>query len=71
MNRLRKQGIAMSLFLAAFLLLIWILIRLMDWGMCTYYGHQTGRDTRYTAFLGCLVRANNGWIPRNEIRVLQ
>lgn len=52
-------------------LLCWILVRLADWGMCSYYGYQTERDTRYAAFMGCLVNVNGRWYPRDEIRVLQ
>nr|WP_279577369.1 hypothetical protein [Pseudomonas sp. LA21] len=56
--------------IAAFLLL-WIIGRLFAWGSCSWYGYQTNRDTRYAAFIGCLVRVDQQWIPRNELRVLQ
>lgn len=40
-------------------------------GACAYYGYQTDRDTRYAAFVGCMVKVDAAWIPRNELRVLQ
>lgn len=53
------------------LLILWLLLRLFAWGSCSWYGYQTGRDTRYAAFIGCMVRVNQQWIPRNEIRIVQ
>lgn len=43
----------------------------LNWGSCSYYGFQTGRDTRYAAFMGCMVKTSAGWVPRNELRVIQ
>jgi len=43
----------------------------LNWGNCSYYGFQTGRDTRYAAFMGCMVKTSAGWVPRNELRVIQ
>ncbi|MFV3332196.1 hypothetical protein ACNFIA_14790 [Pseudomonas sp. NY15437] len=43
----------------------------LNWGSCSYYGFQTGRDTRYAAFMGCMVKTPAGWVPRNELRVIQ
>ncbi len=40
-------------------------------GSCSYYGFQTDRETRYAAFVGCMVQVNGAWFPRNEIRVMQ
>lgn len=42
-----------------------------NWSLCSWYGHETNRDTRYSAFLGCMVKIENRWIPRNELRVVQ
>lgn len=64
---LRKVAVA----LVALLLLAWIIGRLFAWGTCSWYGYQTGRDVRYAAFIGCMVRVNDAWIPRNELRVVQ
>jgi hypothetical protein len=38
---------------------------------CSYYGMQTDRETRYAAFVGCMVLVDGAWYPRNEIRVMQ
>lgn len=38
---------------------------------CAYYGYQTDRDTRYAAFVGCMVAVNGRWVPREELRVTQ
>ncbi|WP_016711308.1 hypothetical protein [Pseudomonas monteilii] len=38
---------------------------------CAWYGYQTERDTRYAAFVGCMVKMPNGWVPRAEIRTTQ
>jgi hypothetical protein len=40
-------------------------------GSCAYYGYQTDREVRYAAFVGCMVKVNEAWIPRNELRVVQ
>lgn len=62
---------AVCLVLFTALLIFWLLLRLFAWGSCSWYGYQTGRDTRYAAFIGCMVRVNQQWIPRNEIRIVQ
>ena len=38
---------------------------------CSYYGFQTGRETRYVAYVGRMVKIDSTWLPRNEIRVMQ
>jgi len=38
---------------------------------CAWYGYQTERDTRYAAFVGCMVHTPSGWVPRTEIRTAQ
>ncbi|CAD5376747.1 conserved hypothetical protein [Pseudomonas sp. OF001] len=38
---------------------------------CAIYGYQTERETRLAAFAGCLVRVDDGWVPRGELRILQ
>ncbi|MNH41257.1 hypothetical protein D3C81_575690 [compost metagenome] len=38
---------------------------------CAWYGYQTERETRYAAFVGCMVKMPNGWVPRTEIRTTQ
>lgn len=36
--------------------------------VCSWYGHQTERDTRYAAFVGCMVKVDDHWVPRSELR---
>ena len=57
--------------LALCLLLLWVVTRAVAWGSCEWYGYQTNREVRYVAFLGCTVRINDQWIPRDELRVVQ
>lgn len=67
MRRMKK--VTLTLLLAA--CTIWLLNALVHWGKCGYYGYETGRDTRYAAFLGCMVSTPSGWVPRSELRVVQ
>lgn len=64
----RKTKVKLGLIVAAVVLGIWLFFRLIAWGQCSWYGHQTARDTRYAAFIGCMVKINEHWIPRSEIR---
>lgn len=57
--------------LLAFFLVIFVLGRLAAWGECSWYGYQTARDTRYAAFVGCMVQLDDKWYPRNELRITQ
>lgn len=66
-RKLAKVGGAV---LAA-LLLAWFIGRLFAWGTCSWYGYQTERNTRYAAFVGCMVEIDGAWYPRNELRVVQ
>lgn len=50
---------------------LWAVTRLIAWGSCEWYGNQTNREVRYVAFLGCTVKVQDQWIPRNELRVVQ
>lgn len=56
---------------AAALVVLVVVWRLVMWGHCSYYGWQTGRDVRYAAFIGCMVSVKDGWIPRDEMKVIQ
>lgn len=38
---------------------------------CAVYGYQTERETKYAAFVGCMVEIDGKWYPRNELRVQQ
>ncbi|PMZ74894.1 hypothetical protein C1X65_14960 [Pseudomonas sp. FW305-70] len=48
-----------------------LLSNLASRATCSYYGVQTDRETRYAAFVGCMVQVDGAWFPRNEIRVMQ
>ena len=52
-------------------LVVSVLCRLAAWGECSWYGYQTARDTRYAAFVGCMIQTPAGWIPRTELRIVQ
>lgn len=67
----RRKAVAGALGAAVVVLLVWLVLRAIAWGSCSWYGYQTNRDTRYAAFIGCMVRVDQQWIPRNELRVLQ
>lgn len=56
---------------AAIAVTAWLVSRAAAWGACSWYGYQTNRDTRYAAFIGCLVRVDTQWVPRSELRVTQ
>lgn len=51
--------------------MLWLVSRVFAWGACSWYGYQTERDTRYAAFIGCMVEVDGKWYPRNELRVVQ
>ena len=38
---------------------------------CSYYGFQTDRETRYAAFVGCMVKVSDNWVLRSELRAIQ
>lgn len=51
--------------------IFWLVSRALAWGTCSWYGYQTNREVRYAAFIGCMVKVQDTWIPRNELRVVQ
>ncbi|CAB5587330.1 Uncharacterised protein [Pseudomonas putida] len=55
----------------AFLLLMIIVAAVVNRASCAWYGYQTERDTRYAAFVGCMVKTSSGWVPRAELRTEQ
>lgn len=71
MRAARRKALAGLAGAAVVILLAWLVLRLIAWGSCSWYGYQTNRDTRYAAFIGCMVRVDQQWIPRNELRVVQ
>lgn len=68
---MRRRLMMLGAIALAVLLTLWLISRLLAWGTCSWYGYQTDRDTRYAAFVGCMVKVNNAWVPRNELRVVQ
>ncbi|MNG11525.1 hypothetical protein D3C84_950730 [compost metagenome] len=40
-------------------------------GTCHYYGYQTDRETKYAAFVGCMVKFSGNWVLRSELRAVQ
>ncbi|UVM07032.1 hypothetical protein [Pseudomonas laurylsulfatiphila] len=40
-------------------------------GTCSYYGFQTDRETKYAAFVGCMVKVSGNWVLRSELRAVQ
>lgn len=71
MTLLKRKLVVAAIAVVLALLLVWAIGRLFAWGVCSWYGYQTDRDTRYAAFVGCMVKVQGSWIPRNELRVVQ
>jgi hypothetical protein len=67
----RKLKLKVGLTLTALIVGIWLVFRLLAWGQCAWYGHQTTRDVKYAAFVGCMVHINDHWVPRSELRTEQ
>lgn len=44
---------------------------LINRGGCSYYGYQTDRETKYAAFVGCMVKVSGNWVLRSELRAVQ
>lgn len=59
------------LLMALATLLVWMALRVMAWGQCSWYGYETSRTTRYSPFIGCMIQTPAGWIPRAELRIVQ
>ena len=53
------------------ILLLWMALRVIAWGHCSWYGYETSRTTRYSPFIGCMIQTPAGWIPRAELRIVQ
>lgn len=66
-KRLRKVVIAAVAVIAVGLSINSVASR----GMCSYYGYQTDRDTKYAAFVGCMVKVSGSWVLRSELRAVQ
>lgn len=67
----RNPGISVLLIMIVFILGLLILSSILNRTSCAWYGYQTERDTRYAAFVGCMVQMHDAWVPRSEIRTQQ
>lgn len=67
----KKNLAAVWVAVAVIALLVWLIQRGLAWGQCSWYGYQTERETRYAAFVGCMVQIDGKWYPRNELRIAQ
>nr|WP_230376088.1 hypothetical protein [Pseudomonas fulva] len=67
----RRPGAAILFIVAVFCLGLIVLVAVLNRASCAWYGYQTERDTRYAAFVGCMVKMPSGWVPRAEIRIAQ
>lgn len=52
-------------------LVVWLFLRALAWGQCAWYGFETSRTTRFSPFIGCMIQTPAGWVPRNELRIVQ
>lgn len=68
LRRYRRKAVLMGLATVASVLAAY---SATHWADCSYYGYQTNRDTRYAAFVGCMVKIGEQWVPREELRVVQ
>lgn len=67
-----KQRMRRSLIIAVGLFALAVIINsVVERSICSYYGYQTDRETRYAAFVGCMVKASDSWVLRSELRAVQ
>ncbi|MNE96643.1 hypothetical protein D3C81_313880 [compost metagenome] len=66
-----NPAISAILAVAAFILLLIAANSVLGRASCAWYGYQTERSVRYAAFVGCMVKAHDAWVPRTEIRTAQ
>lgn len=48
-----------------------VLNSLANRGICSYYGYQTDRETKYAPFVGCMAKVSGNWVLRSELRAVQ
>lgn len=68
MKQRARQALIIS---GAALALVVIVSSLASRGVCSYYGYQTDRETKYAPFVGCMVKASGNWVLRSELRAVQ
>jgi hypothetical protein len=71
MGTARRRLIKLWLVIMALGLAFGLFIRLIAWGGCSWYGYQLDRETRFAPFIGCTVKIDGRWIPRDELRTVQ
>ena len=69
--KLKRFAVVVLLVWIAFSIVAFALTRLFAWGVCEWYGSETGREVRYATFIGCMVKVNDAWVPKNELRIVQ
>lgn len=67
----RNMAASVIIIMLAFLATMMLMTAVINRASCEWYGYQTERETRYAAFVGCMVKSHNGWVPRAEIRSQQ
>ena len=68
MRQRSRQALIISV---AVIALAFIVSSLINRGICSYYGYQTDRETKYAAFVGCMVKVSGNWVLRSELRAVQ
>ena len=68
MNRHLRRVLLLSAVMFAAGLLI---NSLANRAICSYYGYQTDRETKYAAFVGCMAKVSGIWVLRSELRAVQ
>lgn len=71
MSTVRTLTIKWAVLAALFLVAGMILAASFNRAACSWYGHETNRDTRYSFLLGCMVQVGDQWVPQQELRVVQ
>lgn len=66
-KRLRKLLVISGVVITSGLLINSLINR----SACSYYGYQTDRETKYAAFVGCMVKVSGNWVLRSELRAVQ
>lgn len=51
--------------------IVTLVLSLASRANCAIYGYQAERETKYAAFVGCMVKVDGKWYPRNELRIQQ
>ena len=68
MRQRSRQALIIS---AAAIALAVIANSVINRGICSYYGYQTDRETKYAPFVGCIAKVSGNWVLRSELRAVQ